>query len=115
MKKQDSRKNVMYRVTFSASESEMLQQQAEEIGVSVCGYIKQMALTGKVMNVDWDALRHHSDLVSTAVMWLDLMVANARQNETVSEADLILLSHEIENLIALERELYHWLGLELKI
>ena len=108
------RSNVVWRVTFSAEQDQDLRRKAEQAGMGVCPYIRQQALEGTVTAVDWEALRCHLNAIDGIASDVSAFAQKKIPNRWEYEDDLDALQLEVSKLIALEREILHLIGEQLR-
>ena len=53
-------RRVTKRISFSLEEDWIVREKAKEAGMSITAYIRQQALEGQVVSVDWEMIRQHN-------------------------------------------------------
>lgn len=57
-------RRVTKRISFSLEEDRIVREKAKEAGMSITAYIRQQALEGQVVSVDWEMIRQHTEAIN---------------------------------------------------
>lgn len=103
MSKASGKERITRRVSFSAEEDRMIRERAKEAGVSVSAYIRQQALEGKVVSVDWDLVRQHMEAIYRIEFNIDAYTSNNNPTLWMFDADLQVIRDELVRIKELEK------------
>ena len=98
MSKEGGRERVTRRVSFLAEEDALVERRAEEAGITVPAYIRQQALNGQVVSINWDALREHSSQISRIEEKIMAYLAGRHADVWMYEADLEGIHEELSKI-----------------
>ena len=85
-------------IRLSEKEDDILRRKAEKLNVSVCEYIRRMAVNGKILR--YDLLSLHDNLISFRMVGNELNAITKKINthRTISENDISALNTQIDFL-----------------
>lgn len=103
MSKVSGEERIVRRVSFSAEADRMIRERAKEAGVSVSAYIRQQALEGKVVSVDWDLVRQHMETIYRIEINIDAYTSQNNPTLWLFDADLQVIRDELVKIKELEK------------
>ena len=103
MSQADEKERVTRRVSFLEEEDQLIQARAKEVGMSVSAYIRQQALEGKVVSVDWDLVRQHMEAIYRIEFSIDAYTSKNNPTLWLFGADLQVIRDELVRIKELEK------------
>ena len=103
MSKASGKERITRRVSFSAEEDRMIRERAKEAGMSASAYIRQQALEGKVVSVDWDLVRQHMEAIYRIEFNIDAYTSNNNPTLWMFDADLQVIRDELIKIRKMEK------------
>ena len=93
-----AKRNIEKHIRFSEKEDDILRRKAEKLNISVCEYIRRMAVNGNILK--YDLLSLHDDLISFRMVGTELNAITKKINthRTISENDISALNTQIDFL-----------------
>ena len=98
-------RRVTKRVSFSLEEDRIVREKAKEAGMSITAYIRQQALEGQVVSVDWEMIRQHTEAINRIAFDIGVYTSNQNPNIWMFGADIDLIREELEKIYELEKRL----------
>ena len=91
-------RNIEKHIRFSEKEDDILRRKAEKLNVSVCEYIRRMAVNGKILR--YDLLSLHDDLISFRMVGNELnsIAKEINTYRTISEKNINALNTQLDFL-----------------
>ena len=83
----------------------MIRERAKEAGMSASAYIRQQALEGQVVSVDWDLVRQHMEAIYRIEISIDAYTSNNNPTLWLFDADLQVIRDELIKI----REMEKWM------
>ena len=96
-------RRVTKRVSFSLEEDRIVREKAKEAGMSITAYIRQQALEGKVVLVDWDLVRQHMEAIYRIEFSIDAYTSKNNPTLWLFGADLQVIRDELVRIKELEK------------
>ncbi len=93
-----AKKNIEKHIRLREKEDDILRRKAEKLNVSVCEYIRRMAVNGKILRYDLMSL--HDDLISFRMVGTELNAIAKKINthRKISENDISSLNTQLDFL-----------------
>lgn len=93
-----AKRNIEKHIRFSEKEDDILRRKAEKLNISVCEYIRRMAVNGNILK--YDLLSLHDDLISFRMVGTELNAITKKINthRTISENDISALNTQLDFL-----------------
>lgn len=93
-------------ISLTEEEDERIRSRAEAAGMSITAYMRQQALRGTVVSIDWDTLRSHMDIITWLVMELKLYLSDISACERrMFDVELTRIANELEDIRGIEEHL----------
>lgn len=93
-----AKRNIEKHIRFSEKEDIILRRKAEKCNVSVCEYVRHMAVNGNILR--YNLLSLHDDLISFRMVGTELNAITKKINthRTISENDISALNTQLDFL-----------------
>lgn len=93
-----AKRNIEKHIRLSEKEDDLLKRKAEKNNVSVCKYIRRMAVNGNILR--YDLLSLHDNLISFRMVGTELNAITKKINthRTISENDISALNTQLDFL-----------------
>lgn len=93
-----AKRNIEKHIRLSEKEDDILRRKAEKLNVSVCEYIRRMAVNGNILK--YDILSLHDDLICFRMVGTELNAITKKINthRTISENDISALTTQLDFL-----------------
>lgn len=93
-----AKRNIEKHIRLSEKEDNILRRNAEKLNISVCEYIRLMAVNGKILR--YDLLSLHDDLISFRMVGTELNAIAKKINthRKISENDFSSLNTQLDFL-----------------
>ena len=93
-----AKRNIEKHIRLSEKEDNILRRNAEKLNISVCEYIRLMAVNGKILR--YDLLSLHDDLISFRMVGTELNAIAKKINthRKISENDISSLNTQLDFL-----------------
>ena len=91
-------RNIEKHIRFSEKEDDILKRKAEKCHVSVCEYIRRMAVNGKILR--YDLLSLHDNLISFRMVGTEMnsIAKEINIHRTISENNIKALNTQLDFL-----------------
>ena len=91
-------RNIEKHIRLSEKEDDILRRKAEKLNVSVCEYIRRMAVNGKILR--YDILSLHDDLISFRIVGTELnaIAKEINTHRTISAKNINALNTQLDFL-----------------
>lgn len=101
-----AKRNIEKHIRFSEKEDDILRRKAEKLNVSVCEYIRRIAVNGKILR--YDILSLHDDLIGFRMVGNELNTIAKEINtyRTISVKNINALNTQLD-LLERFTEKYH--------
>ena len=93
-----AKKNIEKHIRLSEKEDDILRRKAEKLNVSVCEYIRRMAVNGNILK--YDLLSLHDNLISFRMVGTELnaIAKEINTHRKISENDISALNTQLDLL-----------------
>lgn len=93
-----AKRNIEKHIRFSEKEDDILKKKAAKGNVSVCEYIRRMAVNGKILR--YDLLSLHDDLISFRMVGTELnsIAKEINTHRTINENNIKALNTQLDFL-----------------
>ena len=105
-------RNIEKHIRFSEKEDDILRRKAEKLNISVCEYIRRMAVNGKILR--YNILSLHDDLICFRMVGTELNAIAKKINthRKISENDISALKSSLTFLkVTLKSSVFRFLKL----
>ena len=93
-----AKRNIEKHIRFSEKEDDILRRKAEKLNISVCEYIRRMAIKGKILR--YDILSLHDELISFRMLGNELNAITKEINTSrkISDKNINALNTQLDFL-----------------
>ena len=93
-----AKRNIEKHIRFSEKEDDILRRKAEKPNISVCEYIRRLAVNGNILK--YDLLSLHDNLISFRMVGTELnaIAKEINTHRTISENDISALNTQLDFL-----------------
>ena len=93
-----AKRNIEKHIRFSEKEDDILRRKAEKLNVSVCEYIRRMAVNGKILR--YNILSLHDNLISFKMVGTELnaIAKEINTHRTISAKNINALNTQLDFL-----------------
>lgn len=95
--------HVTRHVSFSKEENELLCHRAAEVGIAVVPFIKHEALRGKVQGFSLSVISQHTESIDNVIRCVREVLSRTHPDRLLYQADLELISDQLQTLIGTEQ------------
>ena len=99
------RPSIVRHVSFTQEEDHEIRRAAEKAGMRVCPYIREKSLSGNVSEIDWDALREHTEAINCIADEILTYVREKNPNRWLYGLQISFFEKIIDDVKRMEAEL----------
>ena len=91
------------KIYFSEEECKVIESYAAECGKTVSGYLREIALYGKAICINYDAIMEHTKIINTLKTEMHLIIKMLVQTKQAYPADIQRMVSLLEEMTANQR------------
>lgn len=91
------------KIYFSEEECKVIESYAAECGKTVSGYLREIALYGKAICINYDAILEHTKMINTLKTEMHLIIKMLVQTKQAYPADIQRMVSLLEEITANQR------------